>query len=69
MKDIICLRIRELRIKHNLTQEQVAKVLGVKKETYGKCERGQKKRISIIFLWKLADFYDVSIDYLAGRED
>ena len=27
-----------------------------------------KREVPINILWKLADFYDVSIDYLVGRE-
>lgn len=58
--------IRNLREDCDLTQEQVAKVLNIKQTTYSKYELG-KINIPIDTFITLADYYDVSIDYLVGR--
>ena len=61
-------RIRDLREDSDLTQEQVAEILGVKQTTYSKYELG-KILVPIDILIRLADFYQVSLDYLVGRSD
>ena len=61
-------RIRDLREDSDLTQEQVAEMLGVKQTTYSKYELG-KILVPIDILIRLADFYQVSLDYLVGRSD
>ena len=60
--------IRNLRIDHGLTQEQIAKVLNVKQNTYSQYEIGVSN-YPIDVLIKLADYYGVSVDYLLGRTD
>ena len=60
------LRIRELREDHDIKQVTLAKYLGVGQGTYSDYENG-KINIPIEVLIKLADFYQVSLDYLAGR--
>ncbi len=59
-------RIEDLRIDHDLTQQEVADILGCKREVYRRYEKGTRT-IPIDFLMKLADYYHVSIDYLVGR--
>jgi len=59
-------RIEDLRIDHDLTQQQVADMLGCNREVYRRYEKGLRT-IPIDFLIKLADFYKVSIDYIVGR--
>lgn len=61
-------RIRDLREDSDLTQEQVAEILGVKQTTYSKYELG-KILVPIDILIRLADFYQVSLDYLVGRSN
>ena len=61
-------RIRDLREDSDLTQEQVAEILGVKQTTYSKYELG-KILVPIDILSRLADFYQVSLDYLVGRSN
>ena len=61
-------RIRDLREDSDLTQEQVAEMLGVKQTTYSKYELG-KILVPIDILIRLADFYQVSLDYLVGRSN
>lgn len=58
--------IRNLREDNDKIQNELAEYLNVKQTTYSKYELG-KINIPIEVLIKLADYYDVSIDYLVGR--
>ena len=58
--------IRNLREDHDKKQAELADYLNVKQTTYSKYELG-KINIPIEVFIKLADFYDVSVDYLLGR--
>ncbi len=58
--------IRNLREDNDLTQTQVAKILGVSQRVYSNYERGEVE-ISLDSLMKLADYYNVSMDYIFGR--
>ena len=58
--------IRNLREDNDKLQTELAEYLNVRQTTYSKYERG-KINIPIEVFIKLADFYDVSIDYLVGR--
>ena len=58
-------RIRSLRIDNNLTQKEIADILGVKQNTYSQYEIG-KINYPIDALPILAKFYKVSADYLLG---
>lgn len=60
------MRLKDLREDNDLTQTQIAKLLNVKQNTYSQYENG-KRDIPINLLWKLADFYETSVDYLIGR--
>ncbi|MGF0015092.1 helix-turn-helix domain-containing protein [Mitsuokella jalaludinii] len=61
-------RLRELRQANNLLQTDVAKVLRCSQVACGMYELG-KRRISVDNLVKLARYYHVSLDYLAGLQD
>jgi transcriptional regulator with XRE-family HTH domain len=61
-------RLSELRIKNNLKQDDIAKVLGVGRTTYSNYEQGLRE-MDYTLLVKLADYYKVSLDYLFGRSD
>ncbi|WP_296976004.1 helix-turn-helix domain-containing protein [uncultured Eubacterium sp.] len=61
-------RIRDLREDQDLNQTQVAKMLGLSQTGYSKYETGEND-IPTIILIKLADFYEVSVDYLLNRTD
>ena len=61
-------RIRELREDRDLTQTALAVYLGVRQTTYSKYELGRIE-VPVEVLIKLADYYQVSLDYLAGRTD
>lgn len=58
-------RLRDLREDHDLTQEEVAKIVGNSKQRYGEWERGEH-RPSIDAIITLAEFYKVSTDYILG---
>ena len=60
-------RIRDLRNDHDLTQKQVADMLGMSQTGYSKYETGEND-IPTHVLIALAKFYNVSIDYLLGLE-
>ena len=60
--------IRNLREDHDKTQQELADFLHVKQTTYSKYELG-KVNISIETLIELANYYDVTLDYLVGRTD
>ena len=56
-------RIRDLREDHDLTQQQVADAIGITQRKYSYVETGQQQLTADILI-KLADVYDVSIDYI-----
>ena len=56
-------RIHDLREDHDLTQQQVADAIGITQRKYSYVETGQQQPTADILI-KLADFYDVSIDYI-----
>ena len=62
------MRLKDLREDKDLKQIQVAKYLNIKQNTYSQYEN-KKREIPLNLLWKLADLYDTSIDYLVGRTD
>lgn len=60
-------RIRDLREDKDKTQKEIAKLLNMQTTVYQRYERGERE----IPLWaaiKLADYYNVTLDYLVGRE-
>ncbi len=62
------LRIRDLREDRDLSQQYIAKLLQVHQTTYSDYEL-ERINTPITVLHKLADFYNVSVDYLLGRTD
>ena len=61
-------RIRELREDADLTQKQVGEAINVPQRTYAYYESGQRM-VPPQVLCALADFYNVSVDYILGRVD
>lgn len=62
------IRLKELRIAKGFTQKQVADLLGMVQRNYQRYETGEvdpplSKAIA------LADYFNVSLDYLVGRSD
>lgn len=60
-------RLKELRKLHNYTQKQVYEGIGVAPVVYQRYEYGTNPRLPQLIA--LADFFDVSLDYLVGRSD
>lgn len=60
--------LRVIREDRGLTQKQIAEVLKTTQQYYSDYENG-KRDIPIRVYITLSDFYNVSIDYLAGRSD
>ena len=67
-KEIISGRIMVLRIKNKISQKQLGEYLSVTSQAITMMERG-KRTPSFEILCKLADYFDVSLDYLTGRSD
>lgn len=61
-------RIRDLREDHDLTQTDLAKILNCSQRSYSYYESGGHD-IPTQTLIALADYYNVSVDYLLGRTD
>lgn len=61
-------RLRDMREDHDLTQKEVAALLGIQQTVYSRYERGFQT-IPLEHLLILADYYHVSTDYLLGRDD
>lgn len=60
-------RLRDLREDSDLTQDQLVNALGMHKTTYTNYEQG-KREIPFALVIRLAEFYNVSINYIAGVE-
>ncbi len=59
-------RLRDLREDHDKTQQQIAEVLGIRRQMYRRYETGEID-MPIRHLAALADYYHTSVDYLIGR--
>ena len=60
------LKIKDLREDHDLSQKEVAKILNISQVAYSYYEIG-KRNIPLDLLIKLADYYNVTLDYIVGR--
>jgi len=61
-------RIAEIRQERNILQKDIAKAIGISLRQYQRYEKSeQQPTLSIIN--KLADYFNVSTDYLLGRSD
>lgn len=61
-------RLEDLRIDHDLTQQDIADVLFCKREVYRRYEKGIRE-LPLSYAIKLAQYYKVSLDYLVGLSD
>ena len=61
-------RLKKLRLENNLTQENLSKKLNVSRATVGRYETDERFPDKNL-LKKIADIFEVSIDYLLGRTD
>ena len=62
------MNIKDIRMRRNLSQAQVAKALGVSSVVYSRYESGTRQP-SIDIILQLADILGVTVDYLLGRQD
>ena len=61
-------RVRDLREDSDKTQKDIAAILNMQLTVYQRYERGERE----LPLWaaiKLADYYEVTLDYLVGRSN
>lgn len=61
-------KIAELRKEKRLSQRQLALKIGTSQANLSRWEKGLNEP-SIMECWKIADFFDVSIDIVCGRKD
>ena len=54
-------RIKEYRAKRNMKQEELAALVGVRRETIGNLEKGRYNP-SLVLAWNLANVFDVTIE-------
>ncbi len=62
-------RIKQLRIKKGITQEELGNVIGVQKSAIRKYESGLVQNIKRSSIKKMADYFGVSPSYLLGWDD
>ena len=58
-------RLKDLREDHDLTQADVAQILGISQQYY-QCYESGKNEVPLRHCITLAKYYDVSLDYIAG---
>lgn len=61
-------RLKELRIEKNLSQQDLSKILGFGRTTVNEWEvKGNEPNIDTLI--KIANYFEVTLDYLVGLED
>lgn len=58
-------RLRELRLARGISQEEVARHIGITRSAYSHYEINNRQPVYETLI-KLADFFDVSLDYIIG---
>lgn len=61
-------QLYSLRRERNLTQEDAARELGIGLRTYCRYEKNEREPTASVLV-QMADFYNVTLDYLVGRSD
>lgn len=61
-------RLKELREEKGLFQKDIAKILQITTSAYGFYEQGKRSPDTLV-IQRLADFFNVSVDYLLGRSN
>ena len=61
-------QFKKVRQERNLTQKQVAEGIGIAEQAYQRYEYGRTVPSATVLI-ALADYFDVSLDYLCGRSD
>lgn len=67
-REAFAVTLKMLRLQHGLTQQELAERLGLSPVTISGYENGHREP-SIEILERIADYFEVSVDYLLGRED
>lgn len=68
LKEIFGERVKTLRMKKNIKQSELGKIIELSDNAISDIERGYRLT-SMEKLEALADYFDVSVDYLMGRTD
>lgn len=68
MSSIFSERLKQLRKQRNITQKQLGELLGITERGYQNYEIG-KSTPNYETLVAIADFYNISVDFLMGREN
>ena len=61
-------RIQDLRTDADMSQKQLSEILHISQRSYSHYETGSCN-IPVEMLIRLANYYDISVDYLVGRTD
>ena len=61
-------RIQDLRTDADMSQKQLSEILHISQRSYSHYETGSLN-IPVEMLIRLANYYDISVDYLVGRTD
>lgn len=61
------MKLKELRIKKGINQEELAKIVNTTQRTISNYEKENGTEPTLEMLIKLADYFNVSLDYLCGR--
>ncbi len=61
-------RIKEFRAKYDMKQEDLAKAVGVRRETIGNLEKGRYNP-SLVLAWNIAKVFNVTIEDIFTVED
>ena len=61
-------KIKEYRAKHDMKQEDLAQLVGVRRETIGNLEKG-KYNPSLVLAWHIAKAFNVTIEEIFTVED
>lgn len=65
---ILSKRLKELRKEKGLSQTIVSNTLSISQQLYSNWENATREP-NISMLIKIADYYEISVDYLIGRKD
>ena len=61
-------RIQDLRIDADMSERELSEILHISQRSYSHYETGSRN-IPIEMLIRLANYYEISLDYLVGRTD
>lgn len=61
-------KLKEYRAKYNMTQEDLAQRVGVRRETIGNLEKGRYNP-SLVLAWNIAKVFEVPIEEIFTVED